>query len=261
MNSIKINEQIAFLRKQKGLTQEELANALSVTNQAVSKWESAQCCPDIQLLPAIARLFNVTVDELIGYTPATTSEDIVLALRKKIDSFPEGDDCDFTFRMAASLHTIIISKRMTAETIAKTGWDTESAIEHAGNAEWGYSYCNTSEITTMMRHGAVFFSNNKNINLMNTDIRKIVSRLKPFTDTKNLKIAAALYRLTVFSEDTYATATQISEESGMSVEKVRGCLTGDLAPFILEKDGSNSEVRFEGKYMNIIPIISLLDFI
>ena len=51
MTTIKINEQIAFLRKQKGLTQEELAGVLGITNQAVSKWESAQCCPDIQLLP------------------------------------------------------------------------------------------------------------------------------------------------------------------------------------------------------------------
>lgn len=66
MTTIKINEQIAFLRKQKGLTQEELANVLGVTNQAVSKWESAQCCPDIQLLPDIAKLFGVSIDVLFS---------------------------------------------------------------------------------------------------------------------------------------------------------------------------------------------------
>lgn len=67
MTAIKINEQIAFLRKQKGLTQKELAVALGVTDQAVSKWESAQCCPDIQLLPDIADYFGVSIDELMGH--------------------------------------------------------------------------------------------------------------------------------------------------------------------------------------------------
>lgn len=90
MTTIQINEQIAFLRKQKGLTQEELAKALGVTNQAVSKWESTQCCPDIQLLPDLAKLFDVSVDELLGYTPGSTTEDIVLAIRKRIASLPKG---------------------------------------------------------------------------------------------------------------------------------------------------------------------------
>ena len=137
MTTIKINEQIAFLRKQKGLTQEELANALGVTNQAVSKWESSGCCPDIQLLPDLAKIFDVSVDELLGYTPVSTTEDIVLAIRRRIESLPKGEDFDFTFRMAAALHTIILSKGMTEDN-RNSGWDTEDVIEHAGNADWGY---------------------------------------------------------------------------------------------------------------------------
>ena len=63
---MKLNEQIATLRKKKGITQEQLAVALGVTNQSVSKWEAGQCCPDIGLLPDIARYFGVSIDELMG---------------------------------------------------------------------------------------------------------------------------------------------------------------------------------------------------
>lgn len=67
---MKINEQIAALRKQKGCTQEELAVASGVTNQAVSKWEAAKCCRDIQLLPALADFFEISIDELMGHITA-----------------------------------------------------------------------------------------------------------------------------------------------------------------------------------------------
>ena len=260
MTTIKINEQIAFLRKQKGLTQEELAKALGVTNQSVSKWESAQCCPDIQLLPEIAKLFEVSVDELLGYTPASTTENIILDLRKKIDSLPKGEDFDFGFRMAAALHTILFSKEMTSAPNRNPGWDTDDAIEHAVNAEWGYSSIDTPAVTTTMRIGAVFFSKNSDITLLNTDIRQIAATLKPFGDVRNMKIAAALYRLTVHDEGAYASVAAISEESGVSGEKVRESLTGELAPFLLGKDGVEDEFRFRGVYMNIIPVLSLLDF-
>ena len=89
MTTIKINEQIAFLRKQKGLTQEDLAGALGVTNQAVSKWESAQCCPDIQLLPDIAKLFDVSVDELLGYKTTDGLGDICLKIKDYFSALPE----------------------------------------------------------------------------------------------------------------------------------------------------------------------------
>ncbi len=111
-----------------------------------------------------------------------------------------------------------------------------------------------------MRHGAVFFSNNKNLTLTNTDVRRIVSMIKPFSDAKNLKIATALYQLTVNSEDAYTTIAQISDKSGVSPDEVHDCIEGELSPFILEKEGQESELRFEGMYMNILPIISLFDF-
>ena len=61
-----IGKRIAMLRRQKGLKQEDLANELDVSPQAVSKWENDQTCPDISLLPKLAQLLNVSVDELLS---------------------------------------------------------------------------------------------------------------------------------------------------------------------------------------------------
>ncbi|MBQ6845065.1 MAG: helix-turn-helix domain-containing protein [Agathobacter sp.] len=61
-----LGTKIAELRKEKGMTQEALANELGVSNQAVSKWEANQSCPDIQLLPQIADIFGITLDDLFG---------------------------------------------------------------------------------------------------------------------------------------------------------------------------------------------------
>ncbi len=63
---LKIGEQIAALRKKNDLTQEELANLLGISNQAVSKWELNKCCPDIYLLPEIADVFKCSIDTLFG---------------------------------------------------------------------------------------------------------------------------------------------------------------------------------------------------
>ena len=60
-----IGKRIAGLRKDKGLKQEALADMLGVSGQAVSKWENDQTCPDISLLPQLANMPGVTVDELL----------------------------------------------------------------------------------------------------------------------------------------------------------------------------------------------------
>lgn len=65
MNNQKIGQYIASKRKEKGLTQKELAEALSVTNKAVSKWETGTSMPDISLLKDLAQILDITVDELL----------------------------------------------------------------------------------------------------------------------------------------------------------------------------------------------------
>jgi transcriptional regulator with XRE-family HTH domain len=60
------NVKLQELRKQKGLTQEELATALFVSRTAISKWESGRGYPNIDSLKGIARFFSVTVDELLS---------------------------------------------------------------------------------------------------------------------------------------------------------------------------------------------------
>ena len=60
-----LGQRIALLRKQKNLTQDALAAATGVSAQAVSKWENDLSCPDIMILPQLAKLLGVTVDHLL----------------------------------------------------------------------------------------------------------------------------------------------------------------------------------------------------
>lgn len=63
---MEFNEKLQALRKQKGLTQEELADALYVSRTAVSKWESGRGYPSIDTLKDISVFFNITIDELLS---------------------------------------------------------------------------------------------------------------------------------------------------------------------------------------------------
>lgn len=69
MSKLKIGNRIKEKRRERNLTQEELASMLGVTKAAVSKWENEESYPDITLLPQIAQLFHMTMDYLFDFAP------------------------------------------------------------------------------------------------------------------------------------------------------------------------------------------------
>jgi transcriptional regulator with XRE-family HTH domain len=80
-----LGNKISELRRSKGITQEEIAEKLGVSPQAVSKWENDISCPDILLLPKIAEMLGVTVDELLSDKPKQQTMLLPENKRKNID--------------------------------------------------------------------------------------------------------------------------------------------------------------------------------
>jgi len=76
MKEINIAQVLVRKRREKGITQDELANHIGVSKASVSKWETGQSYPDVTLLPLLAAYFNITTDELLDYKPQMTKEDI-----------------------------------------------------------------------------------------------------------------------------------------------------------------------------------------
>ena len=87
MNNINFSRNLLALRKERKITQEELANYLGITKAAVSKWELNQSYPDITLLPIIAGYFDISIDELLGYEPLMDKEEVKKLYEQLIEEF------------------------------------------------------------------------------------------------------------------------------------------------------------------------------
>ncbi len=77
MEKLQIGEVIYTLRKEKGVTQEELAHFIGISAAAVSKWESGSSYPDITLLPVLATFFNVTIDKLLNFKIELSDKEVM----------------------------------------------------------------------------------------------------------------------------------------------------------------------------------------
>ena len=88
--TMEIGKRIQCLRREKKLTQEQLASALGVTSAAVSKWETNAAMPDVTMLCPLARMLGITVDGLLDFRPALEQEEINALLEDRRKLFEEG---------------------------------------------------------------------------------------------------------------------------------------------------------------------------
>ena len=99
--NVTLGKRIADLRREKGLKQDELAEKLGISPQAVSKWENDQTCPDISLLPSLAKILGVSIDELLSgkkeeapevkILPESERKDIKNMILRIVASAKDGD--------------------------------------------------------------------------------------------------------------------------------------------------------------------------
>ena len=97
---MRIGEQIKNYRKTVGLTQEQVANYLGVSTPAVNKWEKGNTYPDISLLPALARLLKIDMNELFSFREELTEKEIGLF----VNELSEVSLDSFTYKIATVLN-------------------------------------------------------------------------------------------------------------------------------------------------------------
>ena len=136
MKKINLSKNISDLRKQKGITQEQLALALNISPQAVSKWETNTSQPDTQTLPLIADYFQVSIDYLF-YGQEYTYSDLYNQIFDKVAAHPQ------------------LSKESFCEALTIFGY------AHHGVSRW-----NNKNMTPAICNEPLHFSNENGLSLL-----------------------------------------------------------------------------------------------
>ena len=157
---LNLGTKIRELRHHDGRTQEALAEALGVTSQAVSRWESSGSYPDVEIIPSFANYFGVTIDELFGY--CNDREIKIDSIIKKVNAFDiksRGDDewvDECLSLLREGLAEFPKNERLLitlADTLSEAGWrrhrewlyyDDDGYIQHDYDRHKKNEYCSES---------------------------------------------------------------------------------------------------------------------
>lgn len=250
---MKINEQIAFLRKERGITQEALANALGVTNQSVSKWEASICCPDIQLLPDIARFFGVTVDSLLGCETTESKTDTFLRVKNMLSRLPSNEIFETAFNLAMLLHDGIASEGFVNNLPYKFSEDYASD-EHK---KWGYSASALPCGNTVRCGNGIYFSHNNSYTSPSmVEQYQITLNIENLLKPNVMRVLYALYDLTINDFNIFVSVEEIAVKSNLKENDVEMALK--KIPITPKESENGLLYRIDGSFMHIPSMLKML---
>ncbi|MBQ8292660.1 MAG: helix-turn-helix transcriptional regulator [Bacilli bacterium] len=245
--TIKLAENLQLLRKEKGLTQEALAEVFGVTSQSVSKWELGLSCPDITVLPEIAEYFQVSIDELMGYKPSSSINSVYIGMKSVVDN-AEGafSKPDYAYRLSRLAATTLWSKQATEVDKLLKGNKT-NALSY-GQGDGGVSICGENTL---------FIASFKDFPKYELPtIKKVHKYLNKICDINTLKVMFGLFNMML--ENTIVkswTLGEISNYTKLDEDIVMKALDNLDAYFDEESYKEKKEEKYSLKHVDQVPIL------
>lgn len=248
---MELHERLAALRRNLGLTQEEVARQLGVTNQAVSKWESGSCCPDIALLPPLANLLGVSVDQLLGVALPDTQVSLMLRMRNLFQAEPSQQAYPLAQQLASLLH----EAAATAGYRQPPHWTVQEDPQTQFNT-WGFSADSTPQGLTIKRGAAVFLQDFSVYDPVRAgELQGLRRLLLPLTERGALPVLFALFEAALQDEGACLTQAELQARTGLTAEEVRQAL--DALSIRVHPGESGPAYQLSGPYRLLPPLLRL----
>lgn len=242
--NFKLAENLQLLRKQKGKTQEELAEIFGVSSQSISKWELGINCPDIMLLPKLADYYRVSIDELLGYKPMSSINSIYIDIKSLIESSDNKiDDAYKIARLAvASIHD---KERKQAERLL------------VGKRDYSLAYGQEKIGLTICSDESVFISSFVDLREYDiTTIRKVANYLNKISDLNTLKVIFGLFNLHIKNKDVNSfSINEIIEETNLDEYTVNKVLNNIDVVFDREEYNKSGIEKYTLSHLDQVPLL------
>ena len=244
---MKLAENLQLLRKQKGKTQEELAEVFNVSSQSISKWELGINCPDITMLPKIADYFKVSIDELLGYKPMSSINSIYIDVKSLIDS--SSNKIDDAYKIARLAVSCIHEKERT---------QAENLL--VGKRDYSLSYGQEKSGITVCSDESVFISSFVDLRDYDiTTIRKVANYLNKISDLNSLKVIFGLFNLHVKNQEFESFSIQeIVEETKLDEEHVNKVLNNIDVVFDRNEFNKTGIEKYTLAHLDQVPLLVTL---